>query len=98
HPTQKPAHVVRRLVRALSYRGSVVLDVFAGSGVTTRVAIEEGRHSLACDVDPRVRAYVDAQRALVGDAAPPHEMLDAQTLARHPIFARASGSARARRA
>ena len=31
HPTQKPREVVRRLVRSLSYPGSVVLDFFAGS-------------------------------------------------------------------
>ena len=32
HPTQKPIALVRRLVRALSYPGSTVLDFFAGSG------------------------------------------------------------------
>src|SRR3712207_5510467 len=37
HPTQKPRAVIRRLVRALSYPGSTVLDFFAGSGVTARV-------------------------------------------------------------
>ena len=46
HPTQKPRSIIRRLVRALSYPGSTVLDFFGGSGITTRVAIEEGRHSV----------------------------------------------------
>ena len=45
HPTQKPQALVQRLVRALSYPGSVVLDFFAGSGITTRVAIED--HGMA---------------------------------------------------
>lgn len=58
HPTQKPSEVIRRLVRALSYPGSIVLDFFAGSGVTTRVAIEEGRHSIACDIDPQWQVYL----------------------------------------
>ncbi len=61
HPTQKPREVVRRLVRALSYPGSVVLDFFAGSGVTTRVAIEEGRHSIAGDIDLQMPELVGRQ-------------------------------------
>lgn len=51
HPTQKPRAVIQRLVRALSYPGSTIVDFFGGSGVTTRVAIEEGRHSICCDTD-----------------------------------------------
>jgi site-specific DNA-methyltransferase (adenine-specific) len=49
HPTQKPAALIERIVRALSFPGSTILDVFAGSGVATRVAIETGRHSIASD-------------------------------------------------
>jgi site-specific DNA-methyltransferase (adenine-specific) len=61
HPTQKPAAVIRRLTRALSYPGSVILDFFAGSCVTTRVAIEEGRHSICGDFDDKVFTYLNKQ-------------------------------------
>ena len=61
HPTQKPRQVIQRLVRALSYPGSTVVDFFAGSGVTTRVAIEEGRHSICCDAEPIFFEYLDQQ-------------------------------------
>jgi len=61
HPTQKPAAVIERLVRALSYRGSTVLDFFAGSGVTARVAIQEGRNSICTDADPVFRDYMAKQ-------------------------------------
>ena len=61
HPTQKPAAVVQRLVRALSYPGSTVLDFFGGSGVTARVAIEEGRNSICSDADPMFREYMAKQ-------------------------------------
>jgi site-specific DNA-methyltransferase (adenine-specific) len=61
HPTQKPAAIIQRLVRALSYRGSTVLDFFAGSGVTGRVSIEEGRNSICTDVDQGFKQYVDKQ-------------------------------------
>lgn len=57
HPTQKPRKLIQRLVRALSYPGSTILDFFAGSGVTTRVAIEEGRHSISTDVEPQLAEY-----------------------------------------
>ncbi len=85
HPTQKPREVIRRLVRALSYPGSTVLDFFAGSGVTARVAIEEGRHSIISDVDPRMPAYFEAQlRGLEG--APEYTLLCGEAVSGHPAF------------
>ena len=68
HPTQKPAVVIERLVRALSYPGSTVLDFFGGSGVTARVAIQEGRNSICTDRDPVFREYMAKQlETLRGD-------------------------------
>ena len=58
HPTQKPREIIQRLIRALSYPGSIVVDFFGGSGVTTRVAIEEGRHSVCGDNDTLYHDYV----------------------------------------
>ncbi len=63
HPTQKPRELIQRLVRGLSFSGSTVLDFFAGSGVTTRVAIEEARHSISGDQDQTVHQYLEAQVA-----------------------------------
>jgi site-specific DNA-methyltransferase (adenine-specific) len=57
HPTQKPKRLIERLVRALSYPESTVLDCFAGSGVTSRVAIETRRHSVSADTDPMFPTY-----------------------------------------
>lgn len=57
HPTQKPVELIRRFVKALSKRGDVVLDCFAGSGTTGRVCIEEGRHSILVDSDPKMKEY-----------------------------------------
>lgn len=61
HPTQKPRKLIERLVRALSYPGSTVLDFFAGSGVTTAVAITEGRHSISSDIDHALLDYMNIQ-------------------------------------
>lgn len=69
HPTQKPAAVIERLVRALSYPGSTVLDFFAGSGVTARVAIQEGRNSISTDRDPMFRQYIAKQIGFIGESS-----------------------------
>lgn len=91
HPTQKPQEVIRRLVRALSYPGSIILDFFAGSGITSRVAIEEGRHSIASDLDPSLRSYFEKQLSNLGGEGlfggyPPFEMIDNTRFTTHPVF------------
>lgn len=57
HPTQKPTEIIRRLIKSLSYEGSLVLDFFAGSGTTGRVCIEENRHSIMVDSDDSLKYY-----------------------------------------
>jgi len=57
HPTQKPRAIIQRIVRALSYPGAVIVDFFGGSGITARVCIEEGRHSIVTDIDPEMLKY-----------------------------------------
>jgi len=59
HVTQKPAEIIRRFVRALSFKDSIVLDFFAGSGTTGRVCIEEGRHSILIDIDSKLNDYLE---------------------------------------
>ena len=59
HPTQKPAELIDRFVKSLSYSGSVILDFFAGSGTIGRVCIEEGRNCLMCDLDPASLDYFE---------------------------------------
>ncbi|MCS1411481.1 MAG: Modification methylase RsrI [Verrucomicrobia subdivision 3 bacterium] len=57
HPTQKPSELIRRIVKSMSSPGSIVLDFFAGSAVTSRVAIEEGRHSVSVDSNKNIFEY-----------------------------------------
>lgn len=91
HPTQKPRSVIQRLVRSLSYPGSTVVDFFGGSGVTTRVAIEEGRHSVCCDCDQMFPGYVSEQLEKIADLdlfepIPRFQVMDDLDVS-HPIFA-----------
>lgn len=92
HPTQKPHAVIQRLVRSLSYPGATVVDFFAGSCVTTRVAIEEGRHSIASDIDPAINGYFEKQLDRVNfnnnslfDNFIKYDILK-EDFSKHPIF------------
>ncbi|NTV60614.1 MAG: site-specific DNA-methyltransferase [Chlorobiaceae bacterium] len=92
HPTQKPRVVIQRLIKALSYPGSTVLDFFAGSGVTTRVAIEEQRHSISSDLSPTLHKFLNQQLKDVSQGeiwndcscTQHYEIID--NLEQHPIF------------
>jgi site-specific DNA-methyltransferase (adenine-specific) len=89
HPTQKPAALIARIVRALSFPGSTILDVFAGSGVATRVAIETGRHSIASDSDAMFPTYLARQLGQIGASAPAHALIEDRDWSRHPAFRKA---------
>lgn len=100
HPTQKPMAIINRLMKALSYEGSVVLDFFAGSAVTTRVAMELGRHSVSADLSPDILTYFAKHMEnwqepdLLGSRIP-HRLLDQSALNAHPVFGPESDLARA---
>lgn len=51
YPTMKPVELVRRIIRASSNVGDLVLDCFVGSGTTTAVAQSLGRRWIACDIN-----------------------------------------------
>ena len=86
HPTQKPRAVVRRLVRALSYPGSTVLDFFAGSGTTTRVAIEERSNSISSDNSKTLQAYLEQQLADLDRNTPRADYIITNDLHAHPVL------------
>lgn len=87
HPTQKPRAVVRRLIRGLSFPGATVLDFFAGSGVTSRVCIEEGRHSISSDISPTLPEYLSKQMADLDPKAYPSSTYElVKDINRHPIL------------
>jgi len=63
HPTIKPQHLLRILVRAMLPCGEgLVLDTFAGSGSTLAAAEAVGCPSIGLEIDPDY--YADAQRAI----------------------------------
>ncbi len=92
HPTQKPIAVIDRIIKSMSYKGSVVLDFFAGSAVTSRVAIELDRHSISVDREPIITEYFSKHlenwkaSGMLATPSLPHEILTADSFSQHPVF------------
>ncbi|GAA4778824.1 DNA-methyltransferase [Novosphingobium ginsenosidimutans] len=88
HPTQKPREIVAKLVKALSFDGSLVLDFFAGSGVTSRVCVELGRHSISTDIDPEVTSFFSKQMTdyTYPDGTCDFKVLGEHDFQHHPVF------------
>ena len=59
HPAMMPRLMAERCVLSITKPGGLVLDPFAGSGTTGRIAVEHGRNFLGWDLS---RAYVRAMR------------------------------------
>lgn len=99
HPTQKPIALIDRIIKSMSYEGSVVLDFFAGSAVTTRVAVELGRHSISTDKEPIIADYFAKHLANWISCVPdpyapvprlPYKILATSDFMQHPIFEKTS--------
>jgi site-specific DNA-methyltransferase (adenine-specific) len=63
HPAPFPEELPRRCIRLYSFVGDTVLDPFAGSGTTLKVARELGRNSIGYEINPE---YVSLIREKIG--------------------------------
>jgi DNA modification methylase len=52
HPTVKPVELISDAIKDVSARGSIVLDLFGGSGSTLIAAHKTGRRAFLCELDP----------------------------------------------
>lgn len=63
YPTQKPEELLRRIIKASSNEGDIVLDFFGGSGTTMAVAEKLGRKWITCDLGKL--AYFTMQKRIL---------------------------------
>lgn len=59
HVAVFPTRLIRPCILAGSRPGDVVLDPFAGSGTTGRVALEEGRRAILVELSPEYGALIE---------------------------------------
>ncbi len=52
HEAVFPDEIPRRLIKMFSFYGDTVLDPFAGSGTTLKVALELGRNAIGYEINP----------------------------------------------
>lgn len=67
HPCQIPVEMVRRIVRACSPPGGLVVDPFTGSGTTGEAALMEGRRFIGVELSP---AYAELAEKRINAAQP----------------------------
>lgn len=51
HPCQIPEEVIRRIIKTTAQPNQLIIDVFAGSGTTSKVAKELGFNSICYEID-----------------------------------------------
>ncbi len=66
HPTQKPEALMERIILASSNEGSIILDPFAGSGTTCRVAKLLNRKWVGIEINPEYVAMGERRLAEPG--------------------------------
>lgn len=67
HPAIMPEEIARRCIRMYSYIGDCVLDPFAGSGTTLKVAKELGRRFIGYELYEHYRLIIETKLALAGN-------------------------------
>ncbi|GIW94891.1 MAG: hypothetical protein KatS3mg110_2932 [Pirellulaceae bacterium] len=70
HGCQMPEQLMGRIIRVSSHPDEIVLDPFAGSGVTLAVAKKLGRHFLGFEISPKYVANIQRRLAAVQPGDP----------------------------
>ena len=59
HATIMPEAIPYRLIKLYSFIGDIVLDPFAGSGTTLKVAKELGRNFIGYEIYPHYKSVIE---------------------------------------
>ena len=63
HPCQIPEDIINKIIMTTANKGEVIIDVFGGSGTTSKVANELGFDTISYDIDSK---YCDIMLKRVG--------------------------------
>ena len=66
HPTVKPYDMIERIVKASSNEGMVVLDLFSGSGMTSKVAKKLNRNFIGCELNANYIQFIESEGLEIG--------------------------------
>jgi len=66
HPTEKPEHLLQRIILIGSKEGDTILDPFMGSGTTGVVAKQLGRNFIGIEID---QSYFDIAAQRIGNTS-----------------------------
>ena len=66
HPTVKPQEMIERMIKASSKEGSLILDLFSGSGMTSRVAKKLNRSFIGCELNEKFIKFIEGEGIEIG--------------------------------
>lgn len=69
HSAIMPEEIARRCIRLYSFKNAIVLDPFAGSGTTLKVALEQGRRYVGFELYESYRDVIEKKLQLAEDRA-----------------------------
>jgi DNA modification methylase len=64
HPCQIPEEIIDKIIRTTANEGDLIIDVFGGSGTTSKVANDLGFDTISYDID---ETYCDIMNERVGE-------------------------------
>ena len=59
HPTQKPVHLIKKLIMNSSNNNDIIFDPFMGSGTTGVACVQTGRNFIGIEIDPKYFAIAE---------------------------------------
>lgn len=66
HPCQIPEEIIRRIIQTTAKEGDVIIDVFGGSGTTSKVANDLGFDTISYEIDEKYIEIINNRVLNVG--------------------------------
>ncbi|MCO5605810.1 hypothetical protein L7F22_059994 [Adiantum nelumboides] len=90
NPYQKPQLLMMDFIDLLSMKGEWILDLFAGTGTTTVIAIKKGQNVLAVEMDPLQVQFIHQHVTALKELPDEFQKVGMKNMATHPRVVDAS--------